>query len=74
MSRHRRQAHDAGLRAGRAEGLAQGRAEGLAEAVARERAVLGRLAARKFDARTAERLAEALAGSTTLTASPRPAI
>ena len=51
---HRRQAHDAG----RAEGLAQGREE----AAARERAVLGRLAARKFDARTAERLAERLAG------------
>ena len=51
---HRRQAHDAG----RAEGLAQG----LEEAAARERAVLGRLAARKFDARTAERLVERLAG------------
>ena len=55
---HRRQAHDAGLRTGRAEGLAQGREE----AAARERAVLGRLAARKFDARTAERLVERLAG------------
>ena len=55
---HRRQAHDAGLRTGRAEGLAQGRAE----AAARERAVLGRLAARKFDARTAERVVEVLTG------------
>ena len=65
MNRHRRQAHDQGRRtghaAGRAEGLAQGRAEGLAEALARERAVLGRLAARKFDPRTAARVAEALA-------------
>ena len=66
MGRHRRQAHDAGLRAGRAEGLEQGRAEGLeqgrAESTARERAVLVRLAARKFDAPTAERMAAFLAG------------
>lgn len=59
---HRRQAHDAGLRTGREEGLAEGLAQGRAEAADRERAVLGRLAARKFDARTAERLAEVLAG------------
>ena len=51
---HRRQARDAG----RAEGLAQGRSEGLAQG----RAVLVRLAARKFDARTAERLADRVAG------------
>ena len=78
IGRHRRQAYDIGLRAGRAEGhsaglahghangLEQGRAEGIeqgrAEAVARERAVLGRLAARKFGPRTAERMAELLAG------------
>ena len=69
LGRHRRQAREAGLRAGRAEGLEQGIAEGLeqgiaegleqgrAEGIARERAVLVRLAARKFDAPTAERIA-----------------
>ena len=70
MGRHRRQAHDAGLRAGRAEGREQGRAEGIAkgreqgraEGIARERAVLVRLAARKFGAPTAERMAALLAG------------
>ena len=51
---HRQQARDAG----RAEGLAQGRTE----AVDRERAVLVRLAARKFDVRTAERLTDLAAG------------
>ena len=50
LGRHRRQAHAAGLWAGRAEGLA------------RERAVLVRLAARKFGAPTADRLAAILAG------------
>ena len=49
IGRHRRQAHGAGLRAGRAEG------------VAAQRALLGRLASRKFDAATAKRLAEVLA-------------
>ncbi len=58
LGRHRRQAHDAGLRTG----LARGRAEGLAEGIARERAVLRRLAARKFGPLTAEQIAEALAG------------
>ena len=69
MRRHRRQAHDAGLRAGRAKGLEQGRVEGIAkgleqgraEGIARERAVVARLAARKFDAPTAERVAAFLA-------------
>ena len=50
IGRHRRQAHGTGLRAGRAEG------------VAAQRVLLGRLASRKFDAATAERLAEVLAG------------
>lgn len=50
IGRHRRQAHGTGLRAGRAEG------------VAAQRALLGRLASRQFDAATAERLAEVLAG------------
>ncbi len=46
LGRHRRQARDAGL----------------AEGVARERALLGRLAARKFGLVTAERLAGLIAG------------
>ncbi|MCY4506484.1 MAG: Uma2 family endonuclease [Acidobacteria bacterium] len=46
LGRHRRQARDAGL----------------AEGVARERALLGRLAARKFGPLTAERLAGLIAG------------
>ena len=50
IGRHRRQAHGIGLRAGRAEG------------VAAQRTLLGRLASRQFDAATAERLAELLAG------------
>ena len=49
LGRHRRQAHGAGLRAGRAEG------------VARQRAFLGRLASRRFDPATAERVVQALA-------------
>ena len=73
LGRHRRQAREAGLRAGRAEGLEQGIAKGLeqgiakgleqgrAEGIARERAVLVRLAARKFGAPTAERMATFLA-------------
>ena len=40
----------------------QARAAGLAEGVARERALLGRLAARKFGLVTAERLADLIAG------------
>ena len=73
LGRHRRQAREAGLRAGRAEGLEQGIAEGLeqgiaegleqgiAEGIARERALLARLAARKFDTPTAERFAASVA-------------
>ena len=53
IGRHRRLAHGAGLRDGRAEGLAEG--------IARQRALLGRLASRKFDAGTAERVVRALA-------------
>ena len=49
IGRHRRQARETGLRAGRAEGIAA------------QRVLLGRLASRKFDAATAERLAEYLA-------------
>ena len=74
LGRHRRQAHDAGLRAGRAEGLTRGRAEGLmqgraegltqgrAEGIARQRTFLGRLVAQKFGPRTAERMAVLLTG------------
>ena len=53
IGRHRRLAHGAGLREGRAKGLAEG--------IARQRALLGRLASRKFDAGTAERVVRALA-------------
>ncbi len=49
LAGHRRQAHDTGLREGRADGLAS------------QRALLGRLASRRFDAATAERIVEALA-------------
>ena len=62
IGRHRRQAHDAGLRTGRAEGHAQGLTQGRAESIARERALLGRLVARKFDPLTAERMVGFLAG------------
>ena len=70
LGRHRRQAHDAGLRAGRAEGraegLTRGRAEGLtqgrAEGIALQRTFLGRLAAQKFGPVTSERIADLLAG------------
>ena len=78
LGRHRRQAHDAGLRAGRAEGraegltrgraegLTQGRAEGLtqgrAEGIVRHRTFLGRLAAQKFGPHAAERIADLLTG------------
>ena len=65
LGRHRRQARDAGLRAGLERGLQRGIAKGLergrAEGIARERAVLVRLAARKFGAPTAERMAAFLA-------------
>ena len=77
LGRHRRQAHDAGLRAGRAEGraegltqgraegLTQGRAEGLTqgrvEGIARQRTFLRRLAAQKFGPLTADRIADLLA-------------
>ena len=53
LGRHRRLAHRAGLRAGRAVGLAEG--------VDRQRALLGRLASRKFDPSIAERVVQALA-------------
>ena len=44
------------LREGREQGLEQGREQGLERGRAEERALLHRLAARKFDAETAERL------------------
>ena len=54
-----------GLEQGRAEGrkqgLEQGRAEGREQGRAEERTLLCRMAARKFDAATAQRLAAALA-------------
>lgn len=68
LGRHRRQARGAGreegLRAGRAEGREAGRTAAVAESLAGQRALLVRLAARKFDAGTAARLADALGAVT----------
>ena len=50
-----------GLEQGREQGLEQGREQGLEQGRAEERALLCRLAARKFDAATAQRLSAALA-------------
>ena len=52
------------LEQGRAQGIEQGRAQGIEQVRHAERALLCRLAARKFDARAAEELAVALAGVT----------
>ena len=62
LGRHRRQARDAGLRTGRVDGHAGGLAQGRAESIARQRTLLVRLVAQKFDRVTAERMAELLAG------------
>lgn len=51
-----------GREEGRAEGRAEGHEKGRAEGRAEERSLLCRLAARKFDASAAGRLADALAG------------
>ena len=53
-----RRGHEEGVRRGREEGVRRGREEGLAE----ERALLRRLAARRFGAGTAEALAGLLEG------------
>ena len=58
----RRQGRAEGFRQGRAEGIRQGRAEGIREALDFERGLLRRQAAVRFDADTAERLSELLAG------------
>ena len=50
-----------GLEQGREQGLEQGREQGLEQGRAEERALLCRLAARKFDGAAARRLAAALA-------------
>ena len=52
------------LEQGRAQGIEEGRAQGIEEGRHEERALLCRLAARKFDAGAAEGLAAALAGVT----------
>ena len=49
-----------GIAQGREQGIAQGREQGIAQGRAEERALLCRLAERKFDAATARRLAAAL--------------
>ena len=51
-----------GVAQGRAEGVVQGRAEGVAQGVERQRAMLRRLAERKFGSDTAAELARRLAG------------
>ncbi len=53
-----------GIEQGRAQGIEQGRVQGIEQARHEERALLCRLAARKFDDGAAERLAAALAGVT----------
>ena len=66
------EAHEKGLKAGMAKGVEQGIQQGIARGIAQgiervrgeERALLCRLAARKFDAETAERLSELLDGLT----------
>ena len=50
------------LEQGRAQGIEQGRVQGIEQVRHEERALLCRLAARKFDADAAEGLAAALAG------------
>ena len=55
------QGREQGLEQGRAEGLEQGREQGLEQGRSEERALLCRLAARKFDAGAPQRLAAALA-------------
>ena len=51
-----------GVEQGRAQGVEQGRAQGIEQGRDEERALLCRLAARKFDAAAAEGLAAALVG------------
>ena len=53
-----------GIEQGRVQGVEQGRAQGIEQGRHEERALLCRLAARKFDAGAAEGLAAALAGVT----------
>ena len=55
------QGREQGLEQGREQGLEQGREQGLEQGRAEERALLCRLAARKFDGAAARRLAAALA-------------
>ena len=57
----REQGLEQGRAEGRKQGLEQGRAEGREQGRAEERTLLCRMAARKFDAATAQRLAAALA-------------
>ena len=54
------QGREQGIAQGREQGIAQGREQGIAQGRAEERALLCRLAERKFDAATARRLAAAL--------------
>ena len=56
----REQGREQGLAEGREQGLVRGREQGLTEGVDQQRALLCRLAAARFDAATADRLAELL--------------
>ena len=55
------QGHEQGLEQGREQGREQGLKQGLEQGLEQERALLCRLAARKFDDDAGRRLAEALA-------------
>ena len=56
-----REGREQGFAEGRAQGVAEGREQGLAQGVDQQRALLCRLAAARFDADTAARLADLLA-------------
>ena len=61
LEQGREQGREQGLEQGREQGLEQGREQGLKQGRVEERALLCRLAARKFDAAAGERLSAALA-------------
>ena len=62
LEQGRDEGRDEGIKQGRDEGIKQGRDEGIKQGRDEERALLCRLAARKFDGIAADELAAALAG------------